>query len=237
MWATPRRRPSSEPQAGASCPRRSRVGDPSSPPATRSSELGRRAPDGAAWRCTTLRHKTHGTPLGSAGGTEATVAYAWHPWFGRSVVIHDLMVRSSGVFARCRLDGAASGALQEIPRWMLDPGACSPMRAMAVPVVSLPALATLAALLSEVLTCAAAALSDKAGVASRDHQYGDRDAASSFLASAAEATARPLCGKPTTDAGVERPSGSGTTDVDGTDDPPAARPRRRRQVRAEERSR
>ena len=167
------------------------------------------------WVLYNLRHKTHGTPLGSAGGTEATVAYAWHPWFGLSVVIHDLMVRSSGVFARCRLDGAASGALQEIPGWMLDPGACSPMRAMAVPVVSLPALATLAALLSEVLTCAAAALSDKAGVASRDHQYGDRHAASSFLASAAEATARPLCGKPTTDAGVERPSGSGTQTLTG----------------------
>jgi hypothetical protein len=31
------------------------------------------------------------------------------------VVVHDLKVRSSGVFARCRPDGAASGALQEIP--------------------------------------------------------------------------------------------------------------------------
>ena len=42
----------------------------------------------------------------------------------------------------CRLDPSLR------LRWMLDPGACSRMRAVAVPVVSLPALATLAALLS-----------------------------------------------------------------------------------------
>ena len=198
---------------------------------------GSRGQSEAEWYCTTLRHKTHGTSLGSAGGAEASVAYAWHPWFGRSVCIHELTVRTSSVVARCSLDGAPPGALQEIPGWMLDSGACSSMRAAAEPVAALPALAALAALLSEALTGVAVTCSDKTGVASDDRHRGDRHAAPPSSASAAEATARPLCGKPTADAGMERPAGSGTTDVDGTDGPPAARPRRRRQARAEARSR
>jgi hypothetical protein len=75
------------------------------------------------------------------------------------------MVRTSSVFARCSLDGAPPGTFQEIPGWMLDSGACSSMRAAAELVAALPALAALAALLSEALTGAAVTCSDKTGVA------------------------------------------------------------------------
>ncbi len=102
---------------------------------------------------------------------------------------------------------------------------------------ALPALAALAALLSEAMAGAAATYSGKAGVPSRDHHHGDRHAAPSSLASAAEATARPLCGKPVTNAGVERPAGSDTAGADRTDDPPAARSRRRGRAQVEERRR
>ena len=176
--------------------------------------------------CTTLHHKTHNTSLTLARGDEATVAYAWHPWFGRLVVVHDLKTRSSGVFARCRLDGAASGALQEIPAWMLDVAFCSTMQAMAVPVVSLPALKDLAILLTDTRNGKAAPLRGDARVTSRDHHQGDRHAAPPVFAPSAEATARSLRRKPTTNTGVERSAGSGAANAGQPDDPPAPRSRR-----------
>src|SRR5687767_7598379 len=120
MWATPRRRPSSKPDAGASCPRRSRVGGPSCPPATRSSGRGGRAPDGAACRCTTLRQNTHKTDRAGIGGYEAVVTYPWHAWFEQTVQVHEVIDRNAGVVARCRLGDRASGAIHEVPLWMLD---------------------------------------------------------------------------------------------------------------------
>ena len=185
-----------------------------------------RAPSGGERCCTTLHHKTHNTSLKLARGDTAKVAYAWHPWFGRLVVVHDLKSRSSGVFARCRPDGAALGALQEIPAWMLDVAVCSTMRATSVPVVSLPALKDLAALLAEGKNDRVTALQGDTRVTSRDHHQGDRHAAPPVFASRAEATARPLRRKPTTNTGVERSAGSGAADVGQPDDPTAPRSRR-----------
>jgi hypothetical protein len=199
--------------------------------------VGIRASYGDDEHCTTLHHKTHNTSLKLARGDAARVAYAWHPWFGRLVVVHDLKTRSSGVFARCRPDGAASGALQEIPAWMLDVAVCSTMRAMAVPVVSLPALKDLAILLAETRNGKAAPLQGDARVTSRDHHQGDRHAAPPVFAPSAEATARPLRRKPTTDTGVERSAGSGAADAGQPDDPPAPRSRREGRNQVAERPR
>ncbi len=85
---------------------------------------------------------------------------------------------------------------------MLDVAVCSTMRAMAVPVVSLPALKDLAVLLAETRNGKAAPLQGDARVTSRDHHQGDRHAAPPVFAPSAEATARPLHQKPNT--GVAR---------------------------------
>lgn len=176
--------------------------------------------------CTTLHHKTHNTSLKLARGDTAKVAYAWHPWFGRLVVVHDLKTRSSGVFARCRPDGAASGALQEVPAWMLDVAVCSRMRAMVVPVVSLPALKDLVVLLAATRNGDVVPLQDDARVTSCDHHQGDRHAAPPVIAPRTEATTRPLHRKPATNTDMERSTGSGTADAGQPDDPPVSRSRR-----------
>jgi hypothetical protein len=127
MWATRTRRPSSPPQARASCPRRLRPGRPSSRPATPPSVSCRPAPGEAGFRCTTARQNTHRTGRAGIGGYEAVVAYRWHAWFGRTVHVHELIDRNAGVVARCRLDDRASGAIQEVPLWMLDAATCATM--------------------------------------------------------------------------------------------------------------
>ena len=56
------------------------------------------------------------------------VVYAWHPWAGRSVYIHDVIERATGAAARCSLAGVAAARVQELPVWMLDTAACCPVR-------------------------------------------------------------------------------------------------------------
>ena len=85
-----------------------------------------------------------------------TVAYAWHPWHGRSVRAHEVVERATGSWARCGLAGADAARLREIPAWMLDASVCRSMRKSAAPVAALSALAALRALLSEVMASAAA---------------------------------------------------------------------------------
>src|SRR5215218_4730531 len=63
-------------------------------------------------------------PIGTAAGDEVTVAYAWHPWAGRSVRLHEVIERATGASARCGLVDAPPARLQEIPLWMLDAAAC-----------------------------------------------------------------------------------------------------------------
>src|SRR4030095_1862685 len=92
--------------------------------------------------CTTSHHKTHSTPAGD----EVTVVYAWHPWAGRPVRLHEVIERATGASARCSLVDATIMRLQEIPAWMLDASACRTARTTAQPVAALSALATLRAL-------------------------------------------------------------------------------------------
>ncbi len=68
------------------------------------------------------------------------VAYAWHPWAGRLVHVHEVIERTTGASARCGLVDAAADRVQEIPVWMLDAALCRSMRASTEPVTALPAL-------------------------------------------------------------------------------------------------
>ena len=92
-------------------------------------------------------HKTHGT----GSGDEVAVAYAWHPWAGRLVRVHEVIERTTGTSARCGLVDAAVDRVQEIPVWMLDAAVCRSMRAATEPVAAVSALLTLRSLLSEAM--------------------------------------------------------------------------------------
>ena len=97
----------------------------------------------AAGCCTTQHSNTHIT-------AEQQVLYRWHPWAGRSVVIHSFVEKAGGTVARCSLVGEASGLPLELPLWMFDRAACAVARPGDQPQAELTALSALQALLSEV---------------------------------------------------------------------------------------
>src|SRR3954451_11471744 len=192
----------------------------------------------AGWDCTTLRHKTHGT----GSGDEVEVAYAWHPWAGQSVRVHEVIERTTGASGRCSLVGAPVARLQEIPVWMLDAAACRWMSASALPVAAVSALVALRSLLSEAMARATGGSLSRAAIAFSDHHYGDRHATPPPPASDAGSSTRPLPGKPCADAEpgprMERgPARSGAARGDQVDDPPVDRTRQRRGTDARERRR
>src|SRR3954467_2712093 len=87
----------------------------------------------------------------TAAGDEVTVVYAWHPWAGRPVRLHEVIERTTGASARCSLVDATIARLQEIPAWMIDASACRTTRTTAQPVAALSAMAALRALLSDAM--------------------------------------------------------------------------------------
>src|SRR4051794_41506675 len=154
-------------------------------PTTRSA---RPAPQSAGtWPSTTSHHKTHST----AAGDEVTVVYAWHPWAGRPVRLHEVIERATGASARCSLVDATNARLQEIPVWMLDALVCRTTRTTAQPVAALPALAALRALLSDATRGAPTG----AAVASPE-SCGDRHATPSSPAAKAAPSTRPRPDEP-----------------------------------------
>jgi hypothetical protein len=57
--------------------------------------------------------------------------------------------KAAGEVVRCSHDGVASGRLLELPIWMFDRAACTPMRVEAFPQADIAALQALRALLDE----------------------------------------------------------------------------------------
>jgi hypothetical protein len=80
----------------------------------------------------------------------AMVAYAWHPWAGKTGRVREVIERAGGRVMRSALEDAGIGRDQEIPAWMLDAAFCRMMRAVTDPVADLRALGALQALLAEV---------------------------------------------------------------------------------------
>src|SRR6188474_1865783 len=95
--------------------------------------------------CTTSHHKTHSADAGD----ETAVLYAWHPWTGRTVRLHEVIERATDTVARCSLVDVTGTRLQETPVWMLDPVACRTVLAMDQPITTLSALIVLHALFAE----------------------------------------------------------------------------------------
>src|SRR3954470_20373418 len=182
MWARRPRCPSE-----ASCPQPSRRECRSCRRATLPWAPARPEPDAAGGCCTTSHHKTHST----AAGDEVTVVYAWHPWAGRPVRLHEVIERATGASARCSLVDATNARLQEIPVWMLDAVVCRTTRTTAQPVAALPALAALRALLSDAMRGAPTG----AAVASPE-SCGDRHATPSSPAAKAAPSTRPRPDEP-----------------------------------------
>lgn len=180
----------------------------------------------AVRRCRTPRRKTHST----ATTAEATVAYAWHPWAGRLVHVHEVIERATGAWARCGPVGAGIVRPREIPTWMFDASVCRSTRRAPEPVAALSALVALRALLTEAMGDATAL--PAAAVASAASDRGGRHAPPPSPVPGTGAPTRSLLGASAADrgasAGMEQPTRWGPAGGDGADDPPADHARGRR---------
>jgi len=97
-------------------------------------------PDGSALRGTTRQRNTHNIE-------SREVSYFWHPWYARTVAVHETFTRNGRAVFQCGLDEQPGARLLEIPQWMFDSVACCRMRMAKVPTVSCGALLDLKALL------------------------------------------------------------------------------------------
>ena len=105
------------------------------------------------------------------------VCYPWHPWFGRSVAVYEVLVKCGRSVYRCGFEEERTRRSVEIPTWMFEPAACCRLRVMAVPSVGCDALLELKALLRT------AAGPDSGGVLQAQHR-------SLLTAGGADATVR-----------------------------------------------
>ena len=89
-----------------------------------------------ATRDTTRQPNTHNTE-------SRTVCYPWHPWFRRSVVVYETLVKYGHSVCRCGLEEERTRRAIEIPTWMFESATCSRLRVMRVPLVDGDTLCTL----------------------------------------------------------------------------------------------
>ena len=83
------------------------------------------------------------------------VCYPWHPWFGRTVAVYEVLVKQGQSVCRCGLEEDRSRLAVEIPAWMFEAAACRGLRLLQAPAVSGDALRGVQALLRIVLRSAA----------------------------------------------------------------------------------
>ena len=174
--------------------------------------------------CRTRRQNSHG--IAALG--DVAVAYAWHPWAGRVVRIHQVIERTTGEVTRCSLVDDGISRAQEIPAWMLDSASCQTMRRSAHPVADLGALMALRGLLADL----AERECRKWAIASPDQSRGDRHATPPPPNPQTGPSARLSRSGPAGGAqpkpGVELVTGTDTACTDRSGDAPACRTRRRR---------
>ena len=128
-------------------------------------------PDADVRCCRRQRQNTHGTE-------EREVAYPWHPWFGQVVRVQEVVARGGGDVFRCSLPTEPLRRWLELPAWMFDREACTPMRLAEAPVATLDALNTLWALLGDIHASISAASAPASGAlsGSRKQIRGESDA-------------------------------------------------------------
>jgi hypothetical protein len=94
-----------------------------------------------SFHCTTRQHNAHRTE-------EREVLYAWHPWFGRVVFVHETIKRGGLGVLRCSPSSEEGARCLETPEWMFDRVVCCGMVRGDSPRVSRAALYSLKALIS-----------------------------------------------------------------------------------------
>jgi hypothetical protein len=110
-------------------------------------EAGRLGSGGAATAldvagacCRSRQLNTHNTEF-------REVCYPWHPWFGRTVAVYEVLVKQGQSVCRCVLEEERNRLSIEVPAWMFEAAACGRLRVMAAPAVSCEALSALQTLL------------------------------------------------------------------------------------------
>lgn len=75
------------------------------------------------------------------------VCYPWHPWFGRTVAVYEVLVKQGQSVCRVGFEEERSRLAVEVPAWMLELGACRHLRRLPDPAVSCDALRAVQVLL------------------------------------------------------------------------------------------
>jgi hypothetical protein len=125
-------------------------------------------------RCTIRQHNAHRTE-------EREILYPWHPWFGRRVFVHEVLVRGNARIFRCSETVQATYRRFEIPEWMFERAACCGMARAESPRVSRAALDGLKAVILGAFGATAGAMIE-AGPGSFSRE-GEADATSRTPAS------------------------------------------------------
>ena len=175
--------------------------------------------------CTTQRGNAHRTE-------ERQVLYAWHPWFGRLVHVHEVIQKTAGDVFRCSCDDEASGRWLELPAWMFDRSVCAPMQVCALPFVGVTTLGALRVLLSDLAGRSSNAPVPGAALGSHGQNWGETHATGEQASSSASRRRRAvrsvqagLQRRHTTTARMGGAPATDPCDADGADD--ASDPRSR----------
>ena len=154
-----------------------------------------RAPDGDAVGYRRRQQNAHVTE-------RREVLYLWHPWFGLTVHIHQVVEKGLTGTLRCSVDGAGSGRWLELPAWMFDRAICLPITVASSPRAHLAALESLRKLLIELRLSPPVIIAAGSG-AQRNSRHQNRRSADAQPASRFE--------KPTASSGpiqsVRQPTG------------------------------
>jgi hypothetical protein len=132
-------------------------------------------------RCSSRQHNAHVTE-------RREVLYPWHPWFGMTVHIHQVVEKGLIGTLRCSVDGAASGRWLELPAWMFDRAICLPISLASSPRAHLAALESLRNLLIELKQSPPATVAAVSG-AQRNPRHQNRRSADAQPAPRFEKTA------------------------------------------------
>src|ERR1700757_615733 len=76
---------------------------------------------GAAIHGTSSQSKTHSIE-------SQEVRYRWHPWYGRTVWIHEDLEKNGEGIRRCRSENNVNARPLELPAWMFDEERCRRMQ-------------------------------------------------------------------------------------------------------------
>ena len=77
------------------------------------------------------------------------VQYLWHPWYGRTVCIHEELEKNSEGIRRCRDENNVNARPLELPAWMFDEERCRSMEIRSAARVDCKALQRLKELLKQ----------------------------------------------------------------------------------------